>query len=410
VIRAVHARAVLLALAAACCNGSGASAPPSDGGDATSALEAAIATAPDGAVSIAGSGTYVVRSVAVRRAGATIECVGSPPAVIQLAALTAGDGAPVFDVRANDFTIRKCIIDGNRSAQPAGGFNDSFDGRAFRSGVRMDGRYQGLTIEQATFRNVYGAAIATRNVSSIVVRSSTFRDNNFEAVFADNSYSLGDPRHFLGGFTFVGNTVANAGSRDSTVNANGILVHQMTDLVITDNAWSAYERAAMKLENCRSGTVANNRIQAGSIPNFAAISLQNGAHDLTIRDNDIRDAGTGIDTSLVDSGQYPPDDIVDLSILANTIRSIRRGQLANGIRVLGYGAITSDVTIDGNSIKDVPGQGIDVRQFRIYHPSPVLSRITIRDNVLTSAGSCAGFFSDSPVEPQAVTSSGNRCD
>jgi hypothetical protein len=260
-----------------------------------------------------------------------------------------------------------------------------------------------------TFRNVYGAAIATRNASAISVRNSTFQDDNFEAVFADNSYTLGDPRGFLSGFTFAGNSVVNVGSHDGRVNANGLLVHQMADVHVEGNTWTGYERSAIKLENCRTATVANNRIRGGSIPNFAAITMQNGAHDVTVQDNDIRDAGSGIDTSLVQAGQFPPDVVVDLTIRANRIRSVRRGDTADGIRILGYGPSTTDVTIAHNTIQNVPRQGITIRQFRTFHPAPVLSRITIQNNVLTTAGTCADFFAGSPVAPTDVSSSGNRC-
>lgn len=409
-MRSVRMRLLLLALIGARCGSSGPDGTDL-GADATAALEQAITAADGGTVTLAGSGTYLVRSVVVGKARTTLVCTGKPtPATIQLQALAPGDGSPIFDVRADDFTLRNCILDGNRSAQPRGQFSDSFEGRAFRSGVKMDGRYHGLIVDKVTFRNVYGAAIASRNVSGISVTHSTFQDNGFEAVFADNSYTLGDPLRFLGGFSFVGNTVVNVGSRDPAVNANGLLVHQMADIRIEDNALTGYERSGIKLENCRSGTIANNRIHDGSIPNFAGVAMQNGAHDMTIRDNDIRNVGAGIDTSLVQAGQYPPDGVNDVTIRGNTIRSVKRGDIPDGIRILGYGPATADVTIADNTIQDVPRHGINLRQFRRYHPAPLFSRIKIQDNHLSSAGSCADWFSGSDVAPTAVTSSGNHCE
>jgi hypothetical protein len=408
-MRSLRVPLLLLALAGARCGCSAPGTDPPGGNDTTARLERAIAGG--GTVTVAGSGTYVVRSVAIDRPGTTIVCTGTPtPATFQLEALAAGDGAPIFDVRADDFKLQNCTLDGNRSAQPRGGFNDSFAGRGFRAAVKMDGWYHGLTVDKVTFKNVYGAAIAARNVSAMAVTRSTFQDDNFEAVFASNDYPMGDPARFLTGFTFAGNTVVNAGSGDRSVNANGLLVHQMDDVLVEDNSWTGYERAAIKLENCRSGTVARNVIRHGSIRNFAAITMQNGAHHLIVSDNDIRDAGAGIDTSLVAGGQYPSDEVVDVTIRSNTIRSVKPGDTPDGVRILGYGAATLDVVIADNAIQDVPRDGITLRQFTTFHPAPVFSRITIEDNVLSSAGSCADFFSGSAVLPTGVTSSGNRCD
>jgi hypothetical protein len=411
-MRALPPRLLLLALLHAACGRSGpgpGAAPASQ--DATAFLEEAIRTAQGGTVTLAGSGTYSVRSVAVNIPGTTIVCTGTPtPATIQLRALGAGDGAPVFDVSADGFTLRNCILDGRRSAQPPGGFNDSFDGRAFRSAIRMQGRHRGLTVDGVTFKNVYGAAIATRDVSGIAVTHSTFQDDNFEAVFADNAFPLGDARDFLGGFTFTGNTVTNTGSRDVRVNANGLLVHQMTDVDIEGNVWTGYERSGIKLENCGRVTVAGNRIRDGAIPNFAAVTLQNGAHHVTVHDNDIGNVGTGIDTSLVAAGQYPSDSVVDVTIRTNTIRGVKPGDIPDGIRVLGYGPETQGIAIVGNTVQDVPRAGITLRQFRTSSPAPVFSTITVRDNHLTSAGSCADFFAGSDVAPTGVDVGGNRCD
>lgn len=408
-MRPVRMRLLLLALTGVrCgCSPSGAADANAATQDATTTLEAAIAGG--GTVTIAGSDTLVVRSVAVVREGTTIECSGTPPATLELQRLAPDDGAPILDVRAGSFTLRGCILDGNRSAQPPGGFRDSFDGRGFRAAIRMDGPFRGITIDGVTFRNVYGAAIATRNVSAISVANSTFQDGNFEAVFADNSYELGDPRGFLPGFTFVGNTVANVGSHDGRVNANGLLVHQMSGVRVEHNSWTGYERSAIKLENCRAGSIADNRIRDGTLPNFASISMQNGAHDLTVRGNDIRETGAGIDTSLVAGGQYPPDEVEGVVIRGNTIAAVKPGDTPDGIRILGYGSATADVTIADNAIRDVPRDGISLRQFRTFHPAPVFSRIAIQDNVLTSAGTCDDFFQGSPVAPSDVVTSGNRC-
>ena len=405
---AVSVPIVAVFMSAAACGSSGRSATiPSN---ATAALEQALASAAGGTLTIAGSETFVVRGVRVEHANTTLECTGEPAATFQLATLEAGDGAPIFEVKADGFTIRNCTLDGNRAAQPAGGFSDSFQGRVFRAAVKMSGRRRGLTIERVTFQNVYGAAVATHGVSGITVKDSTFRDGNFEAVFADNAFTLGDPVNFLEGFTFTGNKVLNAASGDRRVNANGLMVHQMKRITIEDNEWAGYERNAIKLENCRDGTIARNRIRDGALRNFAGITMQNGGRGLTIADNELTNVGTGIDASLVAGGQYPPDELVQVSVRGNTIRSVADGELADGIRILGFGRSTSDVTISGNTVDGAPGHGIQVKQFRTFHAEPVFARIEIVDNRLIASGACPEWFEGSEVSPADVTDTGNTCD
>jgi hypothetical protein len=407
-----RARALVAALAACLgsCNGSGSQGGGGQPADDTVALAQAIEASSDGRVILSDARTYVVRAVRVGRPGVTIACTGSPPATLKLRALERGDGASILEVAADRFSLEGCVLDGNRSAQPPGGFNDSFAGRAFRAGIRMEGFHTGLAVRGATFRNFHGAAIATRNVSDIQVVDSTFRDNNFEAVFADNVYPSGDPARFLDGFTFVGNEVANTRSRHASVNANGLLVHQMRNVRIEDNAVTGYERNAVKLENCRSAVVANNELRDGSVPNFAAITLQNGGRDVTVTGNRISEAGSGIDSSLVAGGQYRPDGLSGVLIRGNTIRSIRRGLLPDGIRVLGYGPAATDIEIADNVIEDVPRHAINVRQTDEYHPSPTFSRITIRGNRMRATGRCGDWFEGSAVAPTGVTLSANVCD
>ncbi len=403
-------RWVALALAALACGSSGRSTRLAPGEDATAMLEQALASAGGSTLTIAGSDTFVVRAVRVEKANTTLECTGDPAATFQLPPLAPGDGAPIFDVRADGFTLRNCILDGNRAAQPAGGFSDSFAGRVFRAGVKASGRRSGLTLEKVTFKNVYGAAVATHGVSGIVVKDSTFRDGNFEAVFADNAFTLGDHANFLEGFTFTGNEVLNSASGDRRVNANGLMVHQMKGITIEDNEWAGYERNAIKLENCRDGTIARNRIRDGALRNFAGITMQNGGRGLTLADNELTNVGTGIDASLVAGGQYPPDELVGVTIRGNTVRGVADGELADGIRIFGFGPATSDLTIAANSIDGVPGHGIQVKQFRTFHARPVFARIKIEDNRLTSSGACTRWFAGSEVEPAEVTDSGNTCD
>jgi len=409
VLRLGRSSLLLIGLAVAC-GSSGRSTRLSPGGDATAVLEQALASAGGGTLTIAGSETFVVRGVRVEKANTTLECTGNPAATFQLAPVGAGDGAPIFDVKADGFTIRNCILDGNRAAQPAGGFSDSFQGRVFRAAVKVSGRRQGLTIEKVTFRNAYGAAVATHGVSGITVKDSTFQDGNFEAVFADNAFTLGDSENFLEGFTFTGNKVLNSASGDGRVNANGLMVHQMKKITIEDNEWAGYERNAIKLENCRDGTIARNVIRDGALHNFAGITMQNGGRGLTLADNELTNVGSGIDASLVAGGQYPPDELVGVTIRGNKVRGVADGELADGIRIFGFGPTTSDLTIAGNTIEGAPGHGIQVKQFRTFHADPVFARITIEDNRLTSSGACARWFAGSEVQPADVTDSGNTCD
>ncbi|MFT3917337.1 MAG: right-handed parallel beta-helix repeat-containing protein [Anaeromyxobacteraceae bacterium] len=383
--------------------------PAPNGVDDTAAFNAAIAQTADGTVAVPGSGTYLVRAVTVNRANTTIVCTGTPAATIKLKALASGDGSPALDVRAGGFTLRNCVVDGNRAAQPAGGFNDSFTGRSYRAGLKMDGgALAGLTVEGATFRNVYGAAIAPRNVSDVRVTNSVFRDNNFEAVFSVSPYVSGDPSRFIAGFSFVGNTVTNARSRDAAVNANGLVLQQTSNLYVENNVWDGFERNAMKLENCRLGNIANNRISNGDL-SWAGIGLQNGSHYMTVSGNVMTNVGSGIDTSLVVNGQFTSDTVDHLTIDGNTINSVHSGSMPDGIRILGYGSATTDVVITNNVIKNVPRYGINLRQFTTQYATPTFARITIQNNQLTAAGGCTNFFASTVVAPSSTVTTPNTC-
>jgi hypothetical protein len=386
----------------------GVDVAPPNGNDDTASFNAAIAAANGGTVNVPGSGTYVVRSVAVNKPGTTIACSATAPATIRLRPLASGDGSPILNVTAGGFTLTNCILDGNRTAQPSGGFNDSFNGRSFRTALKMDGVYAGLTVDRVTFKNVYGAAIATRRVSSIAVTNSVFQDNNFEAVFATTTWISGDPSNFDTGFKFAGNTVTNTRSGDSSINANGLMVQQTRTIDISNNLWDGFERNAMKLENCREGVVSNNRIRNGDL-SWAGIGMQNGAHSITLSGNQLDNVGTGIDTSLVVNGQFNSDTVDHLTITGNTITNVHTGSMPDGIRLLGYGPAMTDISITGNVIRNVPRYGINVRQFTNYYASPTFTRITIQNNQLTSAGSCTNWFAGTGVTPTSVTTAPNTC-
>lgn len=376
------------------------------GGDDTANFNAAIVSANGGVVNVP-SGTYSVRAVAVNRAGTTILCTSTSPAIIKLRQLASGDGSPILNVTAGNFTIKNCILDGNKAVQPSGGFNDSFMGRSFRTALKMDGQYTGLTVDKVTFQNVYGAGIATRMVSGINVTSSVFKDNFFEAVFATTTWTSGDPSHRVSSFKFTGNTVTNARSHSSSINANGLMVQQTDGVEISNNTWDGFERNAMKLENCKNGTVASNQIRNGDL-SWAGIGMQNGAHYMTVEGNNLSNVGTGIDTSLVVGGQFGSDTIDHVTIRNNTITNVHSGSMPDGIRLLGYGSAMTDISITGNIVKSVPRYGINVRQFTNYYASPTFTRITVQNNQLTSAGSCS-WFSGTGVTASSTVTSPNTC-
>ncbi len=390
---------------------------PPNGTDDTAAFNSAIDAANGGTVIVPGSGTYVVRAVAADRAATSISCSGTPAATIKLKVLASGDNSPIFNVTANTFTLKRCILDGQKSLQPGNqeGFNDSFSngvnggGRAYRSGIKMDGWYTGLVVDGATFKNMYGAPIAPRNVSNISVTNSTFQDNNFEAVYQYSTYVEGDPTHFLSGFTFAGNTVTNTRSHGTSVNANGMVLHQMSNIQVENNLIDGYERNGTKMENCRSAQFLNNTIRNGDFSNWSGIGMQNGGNYMTFSGNDISYAGTGIDSNLGTGYSFPPNTVDHVTVSGNTISNIKSGSIPDGIRIIGYGSATTNIAITGNTIRSVPRYGINVRQTTDYSSSPTFSGVTIQNNALTSAGSCGSWFTGTPVQPVNVTSSGNVC-
>lgn len=388
----------------------GVGVPAPSGGDDTAAFQAAVTSGGGKTVVIAGSGTYSLRAVQVTAPGTTIACTGSPAATLALRPLAAGDGSPILDVKAGGFTLLGCTLDGNRAAQPPGGFNDSFTGRAFRAALRMDVIATGLTVDRATFQDVYGAAIATRMVSGVRITNSRFQDLNFEAAFAVSTFTSGDPVNDVVGFTFTGNTATRLASGDASVNANGLVIQQYRSVNVSANSWDGFERNAMKLENCRDGVIAGNRIRNGALPSFAGIGLQNGVHSVTVSDNTVDHTGSGIDTSLVADGQFGPDTVDHLTIRDNVITNVQPGAMPDGIRVLGYGSALTDLAITGNVVQAVPRYGVNVRQFTVYAAAPTFARVTIQDNHLTGAGGCTSWFAGSAVTPTGAVTTPNTCD
>jgi hypothetical protein len=130
---------------------------------------------------------------------------------------------------------------------------------------------------------------------------------------------------------------------------------------------------------------------------------------MTVTGNYMSNVGSGIDTSLVVNGQFTSDTVDHLTIKGNTIASVHAGGMPDGIRILGYGKATTDISITDNVIQNVPRYGINLRQFTTQYAAPTFARITIQNNRLTAAGSCTSFFASTVVQPTGVVASPNAC-
>jgi hypothetical protein len=385
--------------------------------DDTSAFDGAIQAAKGGTVLVPGPATYEAAGIGVGVAGTTIQCTGG--AVVRLLPLKSGDGAPLFAVTAGDVTFRDCTLDGNKAKQ-AGypeGFNDSYHGRMYRTGVWMTGA-DGLTVSNCAFKDFYGAGITTHDVSGISVMNSTFSDDYFESIFASSSVVSGTPGKFLTGFTFTQNHVTNARSGDASINANGALLAQFSDVTIDGNVIDGVERDPIKIENStgtasKHATVTNNDFRNGDMSGYCAANFQSGGHYFDVSHNTCTNVGCCVGASTVVGYQFSSDSVEYISITHNTVSSVHAGNMADAIELICSGPSMHHVTIDSNTISNVPRDAIQLREINQVFPNATEHDITITNNTVTNAGTCIDLYTsaDGPtyVTPTNVTNSGNSC-
>ncbi len=328
--------------------------------DMSAAVQAAAANASYKILSL--SNTYLVSNIAI-----PLFTTVKGPGLLKLAVLASGTYDPICYLTGARITFDGVRFDGNKAAQPADGFSDSYDtgaggtGRAARCAIKADTLATGysiaaLVIKNCYFENCYGAAIATRLVSNILIDGNRFLNNNFEGAFL---YSSGATRNV--GARIVNNISTNTGSGDGTVQSNSHVLVNYDGAVIADNQSYTMERDFVKLENCAQVSVTGNTIDTNST-DYSGVHMQSTATDITITGNTIHNMGSGVvsntgliynvnitgNTISMNAGTTAPDAIIisggdNVTIANNMITGCNR----NGIYVT---ATTNNLVITGNTI------------------------------------------------------------
>ena len=322
-------------------------APVGDGvADDTAALTAALAARP--VLNLVAGKTYLVAGVSVP-AGATINGNG---ATLKLKPLESLVFTPILAIAGAGVTIKDCKFDGNRTNQPLNAFSDSFDtganatGKANRSAIRYDGagveRF-GLTVLNCTFTAMYGASIATRDVSNVLVDGCYFHDNNFECVFIYTTIASG-LRHSQ---CKVSNCSAkNIASGDATVNADCFALSSCDyGLVINCSAYN-FERDLVKFEACNYSTAIGNTCDTNTLA-FFGMQMQSGGIGNKFIDNTLLNTNGGIQ---VNTGTF-----TDITIANNIIiPRVSSTGTPDGIQV----NTVTRLQITGNILKNICRMGI----------------------------------------------------
>lgn len=348
--------------------------------DDTAAFNAAIDAARGGTVVIPGPGVYSVRGVSVTAEGTRVVGVGEP--TVRMQQLPAGDASPIFAVTVSRVSFVGIRVDGNKKVQAKDGFSDSWAGgkggvgRAYRAGIRAfrDGHVlSGLNISRCRFENMYGAAIAARDVDGIVVKGNHFEDNNFESLFASTTYAHGGGQ-LRNGVTFEHNLTLRAQSGDAQVNANEGIIARYRNVSWSENRSDTTERGT-KFEGCEQVMVSGNSIRNVLIGNFSALKFQFEGRDIQVVDNHIQNAGRGIDVLWAKGGL----GFWNVTLARNVIRRTT-GDEGDGIQIAGLSPRTGVIAIEGNQIEDSARYGIYVA----YLTS--LEGLSIRGNRIRSGG------------------------
>lgn len=321
-------------------------------------------------------GTFILKNLGIP--GGTRMFANPGTVTLKLKTLAALDGSPILNVTGSDVVISGVGFDGNKAAQPADGFADSFDtgpsstGRAYRAAIRFkDPTYtlSGLTVDRCSFVNTYGACVATNGVSKVTVTSCVADNCNFETVFIYNFGGAVPTK----GHRVIGNRSTNIGSGHATVNADVYIASFAEDFVFSNNLADTFERCLIKIEKGNRFTLSGNVGQHNSL-NFEGIQLQSPSTDGTVIGNTVYDCALGITMN---------GDMTNVSIIGNIINlnGVSRGT-PDGIS---FGAgVGNVVTIEGNTITGVVRNCIGVQ------PSGALRGLTVKGNTCRTTGTVAG--------------------
>lgn len=316
--------------------------------DDTVAIQAAI-TAAAGVRVVFTPATYLFSTVNVP-ANTTVDMTG---ATLKQKVLGAGVGSALFVVQGNGCAFLNGVINGQKASQPADGFSDSFSGGAggtggsYRAAIVADNvtyaTLESLVVRGVEFTACYGAAVATRDVSNVILEENYVHDTNF-GLFC---YQSADT---LENVSFQGNRGETIGTGDGTVNSDFLYAAKYNRVTATDNTINSVERCLIKAESCNTVVISDNTFDTNTINNFPAIQVDGAATSqyVTITGNSIFTAMCGISLS---SGTYN-----GVTIANNTIYTTTGTTLGDGIAIANTALVTS-LTVTGNTLVNIKRHG-----------------------------------------------------
>ncbi len=240
------------------------------------------------------AGTYMLANVSVP-ANSIIRGVSRDLVTLKMPAQASGTGGSILVLAGNNIVIEGVTFDGNKSNQPADGFQDSWNsgvngvGRSYRAAIVAQSR-TGVTVRDCYINNCYGAGLACRDTSKVTFTNNTCTGNYFEPcyIYATNVATRNS------GHIIKDNRIYNTGSGHASVNGNAALLSSSDDFVFDSNLIDTVERNGVKTENCKRFSITNNKISNVSVLNFSGIQLQSGSEDAVVSGNSIYIAGGGV--------------------------------------------------------------------------------------------------------------------
>jgi hypothetical protein len=334
--------------------------------DDTAAIQSAVAAASGKRLGFVEGATCVISTVDVP-ANTVIDLTGT---TVKQKPLGAGAGSPMFNVTGGGVTFTGGVLDGHKAAHAADGFCDCYHiagatgiGRAYRAAIDANAvinpAITDLTVRGVSFRDTYGAAVATLDVPLVRIEDNSARGTNFELAFLYHSGATrGDDA------IVTGNVVESAGSGHASVNANGVTVSGYRRALLSSNRGYDIERTLIKVEGPSGDIrVENNRLETNTANNFACLQLAAGVTRALIRGNRCFDVGSGIAITGTGAGH--------ITIEANAVYTTKGREVPDCFRV----DEAAELVIAGNRCHDSKRHGV-------YVTGAAYSRIVVRSNVL----------------------------
>lgn len=330
---------------------------------------------------------YIVKNLTITIAGTKLR--GGRGATLKLPVEATGTGSPIINVQANGAEIRWLAFDGNKAAQPADGFSDSFaggtngTGRAYRAAImayKSGSTLTGFTVDHCAFTGTYGAAIAMKDVQGISITDNTHTNSYFETGYLDTSLAEGS---YLTDVKVTGNYTQNIGSGDANVNANAFVLTQVSNAVFANNYANTVERNIVKVQGSRGVAIAANVLDTNTKDNFDGLQLQNASSDIVMIGNKLYNTGSGIALNYNSLAGAHTLGYHNILITGNTIDTTTGSSTPDGI-VFEPGVSSDGITISNNTMRGVGRYGV------YLNIDATTNDITVTNNRIATTGTVNG--------------------